>query len=159
VGIDFCEKMLNKAKNKKIELALADAESLPFPDNTFDCAAIGFGLRNVTNVKKTLQEMTRVVKAGGRVVCLEFALPQNGLFGKIYHFFLYDILPPIAGLISRRRDAYKYLPRSIAAFLKPEELKRILEEVGLEDIQIYTLTWGVSTVHVGIKAANATKPL
>ncbi len=154
VGIDFCEKMLRKAKNKMLELALADAESLPFPDNTFDCAAIGFGLRNITDIKKSLQEMTRVVKAGGRVVCLEFAQPQNRLFRKIYLFCLYHILPPIGGLISRRRDAYEYFPRSIVGFLNLEELKQILEEAGLEDIQIYPLTWGTATVHVGIKGAT-----
>ena len=151
VGIDFCERMLIKAKNKRIELALADAASLPFADNTFDCAAIGFGLRNLANVEKTLQEISRVVKAGGEVVCLEFSLPHNRLFRKIHRFFLYNVLPPIGGLISRRRAAYEYLPRSISDFSNPEKLKQLLEEAGLEDIQIYPLTWGAVTVHVGVK--------
>ncbi len=153
VGIDFCEKMLYKAKSRKtnLELVLATSESLPFPDNTFACATIGFALRNVTDIGKTLQETTRVIKLGGKVVCLEFSQPRQRLFRKIHHFYLLTILPFIGRLISRQREAYDYLPRSIMEFLGPEELKQVMEGVGLKDVQFYPLTWGVAMVHVGTK--------
>lgn len=153
VGIDFCEKMLYKAKSRRtnIELVLATSESLPFPDDTFACATIGFALRNVTDIGKTLQETTRVIKLGGKVVCLEFSQPRQRLFRKIHHFYLFTILPFIGGLISGQREGYAYLPRSIMEFAKPEELKQVMEEVGLKDVQFYPLTWGVVTVHVGTK--------
>jgi demethylmenaquinone methyltransferase/2-methoxy-6-polyprenyl-1,4-benzoquinol methylase len=153
VGIDFCRRMLYKAKNRKknIELLLATSESLPFPDNTFDCATIGFALRNVADIKKTLQEITRVVKPGKKVVCLEFARPPHQLFQKIYRFCLFAILPFIGGLISRQKEAYAYLPRSIMEFPAPEEVKQLIEGVGLKDVQFYPLTWGIVTVHVGTK--------
>lgn len=153
IGIDFCGRMLYKAKNRKtnIELMLATSESLPFPDNTFDCATIGFALRNVADIKKTLQEITRVVKPGRKVVCLEFARPPHQLFQKIYRFCLFAILPFIGGLISRQKEVYVYLPRSIMEFPAPEEVKQLIEGVGLKDVQFYPLTWGVVTVHVGTK--------
>ena len=153
IGIDFCRRMLYKAKNRKknMELMLATSERLPFPDNTFDCAAIGFALRNVTDIKKTLQEITRVVKPGRKVVCLEFARPRHQLFQKIYRFCLFAILPFIGGLISRQKEVYTYLPRSIMEFPAPEEVKQLIEGVGLKDVQFYPLTWGIVTVHVGTK--------
>ena len=153
VGIDFCQRMLYKAKNKKIniELVLATLESLPFPDNTFDCATIGFALRNVTDIERTLQEMTRVIKRGGKVVCLEFAPPRRRLFQKIYCFYLFTILPFIGGLISRQREVYAYLPRSIVEFPRPEELKQRMQGVGLKEVRFYPLTWGIVSVHVGTK--------
>ena len=90
VGVDFCEKMIRKADNKKVGLVLADAQSLPFPDDTFDCATVGFGLRNITDVKKSLQEMARVVKPGGKVLSLEFALPQRHSQVLMYRRHLQD---------------------------------------------------------------------
>lgn len=156
------------------KFAAACAESLPFQDEAFDCATIGFGLRNVTDIEKTLGEMARVVKEGGKVVCLEFASPNfgdskkigevpghkipilpkilNKIWGRIYHFYLFTILPYLGGLISGRKDAYAYLPHSIAGFLSPQELGRIMEEVGLKDVEIHSLTLGIVTVHSGVKS-------
>jgi demethylmenaquinone methyltransferase/2-methoxy-6-polyprenyl-1,4-benzoquinol methylase len=154
IGVDFCQGMLLKAKmrlNGNIELALARAESLPFSDNAFDCATIGFALRNVTDIGKTLQEMIRVVKVGGKVVCLEFSPPQHRLFGRIYRFYLFHLLPFIGGLISKNREAYAYLPQSIVEFSSPEELRQIMEKAGLKGVQIYPLTQGIATVHEGTK--------
>lgn len=154
IGIDFCQRMLYKAKSRKAntELVLATSESLPFPDNTFDCATIGFALRNVADIEKTLQETTRVIKPGGKAVCLEFSLPRHRIFKKIYRFYLFDILPFIGGLISGYKEAYTYLPRSIEEFPEPEELKQTMERVGLKEVQFYPLTWGIVTVHLGTKS-------
>jgi len=153
IGIDFCGRMLHKARSRKknIELVLATSERLPFPDNTFDCATIGFALRNVTDIEKTLQEMARVIKPGKKVVCLEFAQPPHQLFQKIYRFCLFTILPFIGGLMSRQKEVYAYLPRSIVEFPAPEEVKQLIEGVGLKDVQFHSLTWGIVTVHVGTK--------
>ena len=153
IGIDFCQRMLYKArgKNKKLELVLATSESLPFPEDTFDCATIGFALRNVADIEKTLQETTRVIKPGGKAVCLEFSQPRNRIFQKIYRFYLFTIMPLIGGLLLGHKEAYTYLPRSIEEFPEPEELKQTMEEVGLKDVQFHPLTWGIAWVHVGTK--------
>jgi demethylmenaquinone methyltransferase/2-methoxy-6-polyprenyl-1,4-benzoquinol methylase len=158
VGVDFCDEMLSRAqdklaktKHRNITLALASAGALPFPDNTFDCVTIGFGLRNVADIEQTLREMTRVVKVGARVVCLEFSQPENHVFRVIYRPYLFHVLPFLGGLISGDRVAYSYLPRSIARFSRPHEVRQVMEEVGLRDVEIYFLTMGVVAVCVGIK--------
>lgn len=152
IGIDFCQKMLDKVKKKEnVELILATSEGLPFPEDTFDCATIGFALRNVVDMEKTIQEMMRVIKPGGKAVCLEFSHPRNWLFKRIYRFYIFAILPIVGGLISGRRDVYTYLPRSIEAFLQPEELMQIMEGVGLKDVHYYHLTMGIVAVHIGTK--------
>ena len=134
-----------------MDFALAMAESLPFPDDTFDCATIGFALRNVTDVQKTIQEMVRVTKTGGRIICLEFSQPSNKLFHSVYRFYLFYILPLIGTLISRKKYAYTYFPRSIAEFLTLEELEQIMEKSGLKDVQTHSLSWGAAVVYIGIK--------
>lgn len=160
VGVDFCEEMLEKAKDKirstdyreAIELIAENARNLPFKDNTFDCATIGFALRNVESVRETLREMRRVVKPGGRVVSLEFTQPESRLFGKLYSFYSFRILPFVGGVFSGRRDAYAYIPSSVLSFPSKEKLKAMMDEVGLKDVKVYTLTGGIVAVHVGVKA-------
>jgi demethylmenaquinone methyltransferase/2-methoxy-6-polyprenyl-1,4-benzoquinol methylase len=153
IGIDFCREMLLKARGKKenVELVMATSDSLPFPNDTFDCATIGFALRNVTDMAKTLQETTRAIKPGGKVVCLEFSRPRNRIFQKIYRLYLFNVLPLIGGLLSGHKEAYTYLPRSIEEFPGPEELKLTMEGIGLKDVQFYPLTWGITWVHIGTK--------
>jgi len=157
-GIDFCQKMLSNAQDKlgkarcqNVELIQTSALALPFPDSAFDCATISFGLRNVVDIKQTLREMTRVLKVGGRLVCLEFSQPNHRIFRWIYHLYNSSILPFVGWLISRNRDAYTYLPRSIEEFLSPLQLKQTMEKVGLRNIEVYPLTLGIVTVHIGTK--------
>jgi demethylmenaquinone methyltransferase/2-methoxy-6-polyprenyl-1,4-benzoquinol methylase len=155
VGVDFCREMLDiaeeKCKGRCIELAEGNAQELPCPDGTFDLATIGFALRNVESVEKTLKEMVRVVKPGGKVISLEFSQPDNRLFRRIYYMYFFKILPMAGGLISRNKEAYSYLPSSVARFPGKTELKEIMEKAGLEDIEIYSLTRGIVAVHVGVK--------
>lgn len=152
VGIDYCEAMLRKAKKRKnIEFVPAISENLPFPDSTFDYATIGFGLRNVTDLEKTLWEMARVIKPEGKIACLEFSLPRSRLFQNLHHIYLFKVMPFIGGLISGNKKAYNYFPRSIEEFLKPEELRKIMEGVGLKDVQFFPLTRGTVTIHLGTK--------
>jgi demethylmenaquinone methyltransferase/2-methoxy-6-polyprenyl-1,4-benzoquinol methylase len=159
VGVDFCSDMLDKAKaklsasgnDKRIHLVLGDALRLPFPDDSFDCATIGFALRNVSSIEATFGEMTRVVKPGGRVISLELTRPRSRLLKAIYYLYLLRIAPYIGGLISRKREAYTYLPDSILEFPSPEQVAKTMEGIGLESIEIHRLMFGVAAVHVGIK--------
>jgi demethylmenaquinone methyltransferase/2-methoxy-6-polyprenyl-1,4-benzoquinol methylase len=153
VGIDFCEPMLRKAQRQTdiIHLLLATSEGLPFPDNSFDGATIGFALRNVPDIEKTLRETTRVIKTGGRVACLEFSRPRHPIMQSLHRFYLLRVLPTVGWLVSGDREAYVYLSRSIMEFPSAEELKAIMEKAGLERVRFRFLTSGVVAVHVGTK--------
>ena len=159
VGVDFCLDMLDRARAKisasphrdRICLISGDVLKLPFPDNTFDCVTIGFALRNVTDVANAFREMARVARPGGRVVSLELTRPTSRLVSPIFHFYLCHVMPHIGRLISGSKGAYTYLPQSILEFASPQEVKRIMEEAGLERVETYRLTLGTATVHAGIK--------
>jgi len=153
VGIDFCEPMLRKAQQQTdtVHLLLATSEGLPFPDNSFDGATIGFALRNVPDIEKTLRETTRVIKTGGKVACLEFSRPRHHIMQSLHRFYLLRVLPTIGWLVSGDREAYIYLPRSIMEFPSAEQLKAIMEKAGLQRVRFRFLTWGVVAVHVGTK--------
>ena len=159
VGVDLCEDMLIRAKDMALDgtagFAMARAECLPFPDSVFDCAISGFTLRNVSNLRSTLEEMVRVVKTGGRVVCLEFTPPSRTLGGVAYRVYLATLLPLLGCLVSGRRAPYTYLPRSIKEFESPEELKQTMEWVGLADVEFHLLTLGTVAVHIGTKTGQA----
>ena len=159
VGIDFSPDMLAKARTKlatsphgkMIYLISGDVLRLPFPDNVFDCATIGYALRNVVNIVDAFREMARVVKSGGRVVSLELTRPSSRFVRTIYYGYLFHIAPYIGGLISGKKEAYTYLPQSILEFPSPQEVTRIMEEAGLQRVETYRLILGTATVHVGVK--------
>ncbi|AEF94442.1 Ubiquinone/menaquinone biosynthesis methyltransferase ubiE [Desulfotomaculum nigrificans CO-1-SRB] len=159
VGLDFCENMLAKAVeniNKTpyvdvIELIQGNAMDLPFPDDTFDCATIGFALRNVPNVKGCIAEMRRVVKPGGKVVSLELAKPSAPIFKQLYYLY-FDHLVPILGKLGIGKDGpYQWLPNSLKMFPHQSVIKDMFTEVGLTDATYYELTGGIVAVHVGTK--------
>ena len=159
VGVDFSEGMLELGKLKvkkaghqdRIEVRFADVTSLPFDDNTFDASIIAFGIRNVQDYKKGIEELGRVLKSGGKVVILEFTSIQNRFFRIPYRFYITKILPFIGEIISGKKGAYKYLPSSMLEFPGPEEFKKAIEETGLQDVRYYKLTFGITAVHVGTK--------
>ena len=157
-AVDFCRPMLEVGKRKlakrgigNVAVMEADAESLPLETDSFRAATIGFALRNVSSVEKTLAEMARVVTPGGRVVCLELAQPRGRLLRAIYGLYSNRFLPFIGSAVNGKREPYEYLPASIASFISREDLAAIMEKVGLTDIAIYDLTGGTATVHVGTK--------
>lgn len=161
VGLDFSQKMLevgaSKVKSKQldsiIELRQGNAMELPFEDNTFDYATIGFALRNVPDLICVLKEMRRVVKPGGQIVSLELSKPTWQPFKSIYYFYFQRVLPLLGKLVAKRYEQYKWLPDSLVNFPDYKELGEIFKKVGLEDIQIYPLSGGIAALHIGTKGA------
>jgi len=158
-GLDFSENMLEFGRKKVSECSLNDrislvqgnAMALPFEDNSFDYATIGFGLRNVPDLYQVLREMRRVVKPGGMVVCLELSKPTWQPFKGIYYFYFQKMLPLLGKMVAKRYEQYKWLPDSLASFPGREELKEAFRETGLERVEAYPLTGGIAALHIGIK--------
>lgn len=158
-ALDFCQEMIEFGKmkvkkcglNEKVEFVCGNAENLPFEDDCFDGATVGFGIRNVEHIGKAFSEMHRVLKPGGKAVCLEFSSPPSPLFRPVYLFYLSNLVPLIGGLFGGDVDSYKYLAKSIKEFPNQEKLKKIMEEADFREVKYYNLTFGIVAVHVGIK--------
>ncbi|XOK63891.1 demethylmenaquinone methyltransferase [Paenibacillus elgii] len=167
VGLDFSQNMLDvgeeKVKrlgmDKQIKLVQGNAMALPFEDNSFDYATIGFALRNVPDLVKVIEEMQRVVKPGGMVVSLELSKPTWKPFKAIYFFYFQKVLPLLGKLIVKRYEQYKWLPESLKNFPDHKELADIFRKTGLTRVEAYPLTGGIAALHIGIKpqAANGSK--
>ncbi|MBI5887503.1 MAG: bifunctional demethylmenaquinone methyltransferase/2-methoxy-6-polyprenyl-1,4-benzoquinol methylase UbiE [Deltaproteobacteria bacterium] len=145
------DKALDRGFLKNIRFVQGNAEQIAFADNTFHCAAVGFGIRNVTHLDRAFREMARVVKPGGKVICLEFSHPQNPVFGALYDFYSFNVIPVVGEAVTGSRSAYVYLPESIRKFPKQDELKKIMEDAGLFRVKYSNLFNGVAAVHVGYK--------
>ncbi|MUG71721.1 MULTISPECIES: demethylmenaquinone methyltransferase [Paenibacillus] len=165
VGLDFSQNMLDvgadKIKriglDKQIRLVRGNAMELPFEDNTFDYATIGFALRNVPDLVKVIEEMRRVVKPGGMVVSLELSKPTWQPFKSIYYFYFQQVLPLLGKLIAKRYDQYKWLPESLIHFPDHKRLAEIFRSTGLTDVQAYPLTGGIAALHIGLKPQGAAR--
>ncbi len=145
------EKLTNRGIVGNIEYVQANAECLPFPDNSFDCITIAFGLRNVTDKDAALRSMLRVLKPGGRLLVLEFSKPTNELMGKVYDRYSFDILPRMGKLITNDEDSYRYLAESIRMHPDQETLKDMMTEAGFAQVRYHNMTAGVVAVHRGVK--------
>jgi demethylmenaquinone methyltransferase/2-methoxy-6-polyprenyl-1,4-benzoquinol methylase len=159
IASDFCEEMLKlciikirKQDIKNVYCVQNDAENLSFKDGTFNGAIVAFGIRNVADIKKALSEMGRVVKNNGKVVVLEFSLPENRTFRSVYYLYFRKILPLIGAVISKKKGAYSYLPSSVMAFPERNEFVEFMEGAGLMDIESFDLTFGIVTVYAGRKS-------
>jgi len=142
------EKRFEQQKTDEVQ---GDASQLPFADESFDAVTIGFGIRNVADRDKAFREMARVLRPGGRVVCLEFSQPPAGLFRTGYELHARYVMPPLGGAISGRPDAYAYLPASVARFDSREQLAARMRGAGFSPVRFVNLTFGLVCVHVGVK--------
>ena len=136
----------------RITCLLGNAEALQFDDASFDALTVAFGIRNVTNIPKALAEMARVLKPGGRAVCLEFSRPTTAVLRKAYDFYSFTLLPKIGTWIARdRTGVYQYLPDSIRYFPAQDEFAAMWREAGFRDVTYTNYSGGIVAIHVGVK--------
>jgi len=145
------ERLTNKGWLKNLEFVIANAEALPFADNSFDLITMAFGLRNVTHQDKALAEMARVLKPGGRVLVLEFSRPKNAVINRFYDWYSFTFLPKMGALIAKDADSYQYLAESIRMHPPQEELKAMFAAAGLVDCEYQNLSNGIVAIHKGVK--------
>ena len=136
----------------RIQLIQGDAEKISFPDNTFDAAMVGFGIRNVTHMEQGFREMHRVLKPGGKFMCLEFSRPLNPVFRWLYDVYSFYVMPFLGHLLAGSAESYACLPETIRLFHLPDEIAAILAGIGFRQIVYQRLTNGIAVVHVGRKA-------
>ena len=145
------DKLRDKGLVQNIEYVQANAQYLPFEDNTFDIVTIAFGLRNVTDKDMALRSIYRVLKPGGRLLVLEFSKPEYELLNKAYDFYSFNILPKIGELVAKDGESYQYLAESIRMHPDQETLKTMMDEAGFEQTSYKNLTGGVVALHKGYK--------
>lgn len=146
------DRLIDKGAIGNIEVVQADAQSLPFEDNSIDCITIAFGLRNVTDKDMALRSMLRVLRPGGRLLVLEFSKPVSPLLGKIYDQYSFQILPAMGRMIAQDADSYRYLAESIRKHPDQETLLGMMEEAGFMECRYHNMTGGIVAVHQGFKA-------
>jgi demethylmenaquinone methyltransferase / 2-methoxy-6-polyprenyl-1,4-benzoquinol methylase len=159
VASDFCHPMLTRSRKKTlargadafIRTVEADALTLPFQDGAFDAVTVGFGLRNLEDLRRGLDEMCRILRPGGAVVVLEFSQPVMPVFRQVFQFYFRYVLPRLGAAISGDRHAYQYLPDSVRNFPSQENLVRLMEAAGFRDVGYRNLTGGVAALHWGTK--------
>jgi len=136
---------------QRITYIQGDAEKLPLADSTFDAAMVGFGIRNLTHMESGFEEMYRVLKPQGKLMCLEFSQPITPWFRYLYDFYSFYLMPVIGKVLVGSRRAYTYLPESIRLFPEPDELKSILENIGFSQVTYRRFTNGIAVAHLGMK--------
>jgi demethylmenaquinone methyltransferase/2-methoxy-6-polyprenyl-1,4-benzoquinol methylase len=159
IGMDITPEMLDQGRIKlarlglqdRIELRIGDAEHIDLPDNSVDGCCSAFTVRNLTDIRQGFREMLRVVRPGGRVVCLEISHPPGRIFGALFYFYFYKLAPLFGTIIGKAFEEYNYLPHSLTSFPDAPILQAIMEEVGWSEVHFYRLTGGIVAVHVGTK--------
>jgi demethylmenaquinone methyltransferase/2-methoxy-6-polyprenyl-1,4-benzoquinol methylase len=147
-GVDFLPEMLELARRKGVrKTILADAMKLPFPDASFDCVTIAFGLRNMENWKDALVEMSRVLRPDGRLLVLEFSLPTVSILRIIYRFYLHRCLPLLGSFLTRKKSAYDYLGDSIEVFPSGHAMINLIEASGFKHVTLEPLSYGIVTIY------------
>lgn len=159
VLLDVNDIMLKKGRERLRNLGIlenvvyiqANAESLPFSNNTFHCVAVSFGLRNFTNKKRALKEIYRVLKIGGKLLILDFGVPTSHFIKKLYDFYSFYFIPKIGQLITQNVDSYRYLVESIRMHPDQETLKTIILNLGFCNVEYFNMTGGIAVLHCAYK--------
>lgn len=153
VAADFSNGMLEEGRRRypELEFVFADAMKLPFKDGEFDVVTMSFGLRNVSDHTVALKEFFRVLKPGGRIVICEFS-HVSGLLGKLYLWYLRNLLPLVSKIFSSNPEAYDYLGDSIAAWPNQNQLRSDIEDAGFESVDFRNLTFGIVAIHSGLRS-------
>jgi demethylmenaquinone methyltransferase/2-methoxy-6-polyprenyl-1,4-benzoquinol methylase len=147
-GVDFVPEMLELAQRKGVRRTiLADAMKLPFPDASFDCVTIAFGLRNMENWRAALAEMSRVLRRDGYLLVLEFSVPTISIVRSIYRFYLHRCLPLLGSFLTRRKSAYDYLGDSIEKFPSGGAMIDLIEASGFRNATLQPLSYGIVTIY------------
>ncbi|MDH4228616.1 MAG: bifunctional demethylmenaquinone methyltransferase/2-methoxy-6-polyprenyl-1,4-benzoquinol methylase UbiE [Nitrospirota bacterium] len=146
------EKLRRAGLATQVNVTRGNMESLPFESNRYDAATVGFGVRNVVRRQQAFAEMVRILKPGGRAVCLEFSRPVNPLWRQTYEFYNFSILPRIGSRVARDTTrVYEYLPASIAQFPAQEDLAQMMRDSGFSRVHYVNLCGGIVALHVGVK--------
>ena len=156
---DINEAMLAEGRDRLIdsgcmhntEVVQADAEDLPFPDSSFHCVTMAFGLRNVTDKAKALRSILRVLKPGGRLLVLEFSKPVYEPLSRIYDLYSFAVLPRLGRTVAGDEESYRYLAESIRMHPDQESLKKMMEDAGFEQCEYFNMTGGIVAVHRGFR--------
>uniref|UniRef100_A0A5F5PFQ9 2-methoxy-6-polyprenyl-1,4-benzoquinol methylase, mitochondrial n=1 Tax=Equus caballus TaxID=9796 RepID=A0A5F5PFQ9_HORSE len=143
--------LLDVAGGTGLAWVLGDAEELPFDDDKFDVYTIAFGIRNVTHIDRALQEAHRVLKPGGRFLCLEFSQVNNPLISRLYDLYSFQVIPVLGEVIAGDWKSYQYLVESIRQFPSQEEFKEMIEDAGFQKVTYESLTSGIVAIHSGFK--------
>lgn len=154
VATDFALPMLVEGRGKlvgTVRPVCGDALRLPFPRACFDGATVGFGVRNLSDLRAGFSDFARVLRPGARLVVLEFTDPPNPLLRRLFHLYFHRILPVVGGLVSGHPWAYRYLPESVKEFPGPEALAEMLTESGFRDVEWQLVTGGIAAIHVGVR--------
>ncbi len=162
IGVDFTPEMLDYGRKKvsklgladRVELRVGDGEHLEFADNTFDGVCSAFVVRNLADLPAGLREQFRVLKPGGRMVCLEITHPPGPIFSGIFHLYFDQLVPLMGKIVGKSFDSYNYLHQSLAMFPPAPRLKQLMREAGFTDVRYYYRTFGVVAVHVGQKPVS-----
>jgi len=143
------DRLLDQGLVGNVAFAIANAERLPFPDRSFDCVTIGFGLRNVTDKPAALAAMRRVLRPGGRLLVLEFSKPQVEALKPLYDAYSFSVLPRLGSLVAGDEGSYRYLAESIRMHPDQQTLADMMRTAGLEDCRWHNLAGGIVALHVG----------
>lgn len=156
---DINHEMLIEGKNKAIDRGIlsgldyiqGDAEKLPFADNSFDCYTIAFGIRNVTDIDAALLDSYRVLKPGGKFLCLEFSKVNSSIIQKIYDLYSFKVIPKVGELIAGDEGAYRYLSESIRQFPEQDKFTQMIKKAGYKNVSYRNLNCGIVAIHMGYK--------
>ncbi|MBT8127715.1 MAG: bifunctional demethylmenaquinone methyltransferase/2-methoxy-6-polyprenyl-1,4-benzoquinol methylase UbiE [Gammaproteobacteria bacterium] len=144
-------RLIDKGIAGNVSFVEANAEDLPFDENSFDCVTIAFGLRNVTHQDKALESMYRVLKPGGRLLVLEFSKPVLPGLDKAYDFYSFNIIPLMGRLIAKDENSYRYLAESIRMHPDQATLKQMMQDAGFERCTYHNMSGGIVALHKGFK--------